>query len=280
MFRRKWFFLVLGMFFFCTAVRLPAEENRVRTGKDSFSKSFQQKWGNRPIVVRQQYSNPHISGSFPSSRTVEKCAERFYTTLDYLPEQLIRKTRLKYVTFLNEVKLNGKNTGGVASGDTIFLPVKFQTKSVYHEFFHIFDPHPKDKNWTDLNDKKFIYSGSRYYKVDLNNKERRQVKNNKHRDDITKGFVSDYAMSFEHEDRAETFAHMIVEGKNFLKRTRNPVIKAKMEYIMELFIQRDLLDNAFWEKHFDSKFKVRNRLYSSGEKTVPASHRNQRNPQK
>ena len=271
--KRTRFFLLLGTIWFCAAVQLSARENKIESGKERTSRSFQDKWGNHPIVVRQQYSNPRIKGTFPSSRTAEKCAERFYTTLAYLPEELIRKTRLKYVTFLNYVRHNGKYAGGLASGDTIYLPVNFSAKTVFHEFFHTFDPRRQDKNWTKLNEEKFIYSGNRFYEVNLDGKERRQVKKNKRNDEITGGFVSEYAMSFEHEDRAETFAYMIVEGKDFLKRTKNPVMKAKMEYIMELFIQRDLLDEAFWEKHFDSKFKLKNRFYSPGETHSPVSDR-------
>lgn len=243
---------------------LSAPQKNFKQGKANFSKSFQKRWGNRPIIIRQEYSNPRISGEFPSSSTVEKCAKRFYKTLDYLPEELITKTRLKYVTFLRNLKFNGQPASGVASGDTIFLMVNFPTDTVYHEFFHIFDPHRKDKKWTDLNEKKFIYTGNEFRKVEMTAKERRQTKRNKRNDDITKGFVSEYAMSFEREDRAETFASMITEGKAFLKRTKNPVMKAKMEYIMELFIEKNLLDRNFWEKHFDSKFKIKNRFYSSG----------------
>ena len=261
MFKRNLLFFVLGAIVFCTALQADAKEKKVKTGKAKFSKSFQEELGKRPITVRQQLSNNRVSGAFPGSKAVERSAKRFYETLDYLPEELIRKSGLKYVTFLNEVRLNGKPAGGVASGHTIYLPVDFDTKTVFHEFFHIFDPHRKDANWTKLNGSKFIYGGSVFYKVDLNSKQRRQVKKNKRNDDVEEWFVSEYAMSFEHEDRAETFAYMIVEGRKFLKRTKNPVMKAKMDYIMNLFIERKLLDQAFWEKHFDSKFKVKKRHY-------------------
>ena len=239
------------------AKNTPAESKNIK-----FSKRFQQKWGKRPIQIRQHYSNPRITGSYPSDKTVEKCAEKFYQTLDYLPESLIRKTHLKYVTFLRNLRLNGQLAGGIASGDTIFLPIDFESKTVFHEFFHIFDPQRKDKRWTDLNDKKFAYSGSKFYEVKMTKKERRQVKKTNRRDNVAESFVSSYAMSFEHEDRAETFAHMIVEGRRFLNRTKNPVLKAKMEYIMNLFIERNLLNKDFWEKHFNKKFKLENRFYS------------------
>ena len=258
------FFIIVTALCFNQAV-LHAESGKTKIGKSNFSKSFQKKWGNRSIAVRQELSNKKISGYFPNSRTVEKSAERFYKTLDYLPEQLIRKTRLKYVTFLRDLKLNGQYAGGIASGDTIYLPVDFSTRTVFHEFFHIFDPQKNSKKWRELNEKKFIYTGSKFYKVEMNSKDKRQVKKNKNSNDIRNDFVSEYAMSFEHEDRAETFAYMIVEGKKFLKRTKNPVMKAKMEYIMALFIERKLLDQEFWDKHFDSKFRVKKRHYSTDE---------------
>ena len=244
----------------CTAAR----ESGIRSGKANFTRRFRERWSNRPLTVRQEIRSNQVTGSFPNSKTVEKCAEKFYKTLEYLPEELIVKSGLKYVTFLHELKLNDQYAGGVAGGNTIYLMVNFNEATVYHEFFHIFDPKAKDEKWRNLNDKSFSYTGSKFYQMDYSKKELRKIKKNIRKDRIQEGFVTTYAMSFEHEDRAETFAYMIVEGKKFLKRTRNPVMKAKMEYIMELFVQRKLLDQAFWDKHFDNKFKVKNRFYSNG----------------
>lgn len=261
---RSLIILLSVSFCFLLPLMLCSSEKRQKNDKVKFSKRFQQKWGKCPIKVRQQILSNNITGTFPSSKTVEKSAERFYTSLDYLPASLIRKSGLKYVTFLRNLELNNKTAGGIASGDTIYLPVNFNTKSLFHEFFHIFDPHRQDANWRKLNNKKFKYTGSQFYTVDMTKKEKRQAKKINRKDDIEDSFVSSYAMSFEHEDRAETFAYMIVEGKNFLKRTKNPVIKAKMLYIMNLFIKKNLLSKEFWEKHFDSKFKLKNRFYSNG----------------
>ena len=259
---KKYSVIVYLLLAWVLPVELCAQNSPAESKTIKFSKRFQQKWGNRPIQIRQHNSRSTITGTYPSDQTVEKCAERFYRTLDYLPESLIRKTRLKYVTFLRNLRLNGQPAGGIASGDTIFLPIDFSSKTVFHEFFHIFDPQRKDKRWTDLNDKKFVYSGSKFYEVKMTKKEKRQSKKTNRRDNVAESFVSSYAMSFEHEDRAETFAYMIVEGRRFLNRTKNPVIKAKMEYIMNLVVERNLLSKDFWEKHFNKKFKLENRFYS------------------
>lgn len=237
------------------------KDHQLKNGRTDFSRKFQKEWLDRPIVIRQEFVSGAINGYFPSSGTVEKCAKRFYKALDYLPEELIRKSGLKYVTFLRSPSLNGKRVGGIASGNTIFLNVNFSSKTVFHEFFHIFDPCRHQKKWTDLNDRNFIYIGNKYYEAKLTRDEKKQARKSIRKRDIARGFVSDYAMSNETEDRAETFAYMIVEGKNFLRRTKNPAVKAKMEYIMSLFTDRNLLDKAFWEKHFDCRFKLKNRHY-------------------
>ena len=233
--------------------------------KNDFSRRFQKKYGHHYIVIRQEIQSPQVTGSMPISGTVEKCADKFYTTLKYLPDDLVRKTRLKYVTFVRNLKLNGESAGGVANGDTIYLSVNFSQKTVFHEFFHIFDTQRSIPNWCNLNEKGFIYTGNKFYEHEFSREEERQVKKNKRKNDIKKSFVSTYAMSNEKEDRAETFAYMIVEGKKFLKRCKNPVMNAKMQFIMDMFIQKGLLGQEFWLKHLDCKFNSKNRFYSEPE---------------
>jgi hypothetical protein len=73
------------------------------------------------------------------------------------------------------------------------------------------------------------------------------LEENRYKDD----FVSRYAMSEEREDRAETFAFMIVEGNKFLRRTeKSPVMKKKMEYIIDATDRRSLLGKDFWISNF------------------------------
>ena len=242
---------------------LRAAPNRgERTGKANFSNKFEKKWSSRPLKIRQQNLSKSVSGTFPSSSVVAKSAERFYKALEYLPPDLIKKSGLKYVTFMRNLRLNGQPAGGAAGGNTIYLPPDFEEKTVYHEFFHIFDPHGKSEKWTKLNPPGFRYTGNQFYARKFSKKEQRQVKKNIRKDDVKDAFVTTYAMSNQREDRAETFAFMIVEGKSFLKRTKNPSMKMKMEFIMDLFIQRKLLSKEFWDRHFDRKFKVNRRHYA------------------
>ena len=260
MIERKFSILILAL---CLPTfLLGADDSRSQRGNTNFSGRFEKKWSSRPLKIRQQILSRNISGSFPGSSAVAKSAERFYKALEYLPPDLIRKSGLKYVTFLRNLKLNGQPAGGAAGGNTIYLPPDFEEKTVFHEFFHIFDPQRKNDQWNKINPPGFRYTGNQFYAEKFSKKEKRQIRKNVRKDDVKDAFVSSYAMSAEGEDRAETFAHMIVEGKRFLKRTRNPVMKMKMEFIMELFIQRDLLNKQFWEQHFDGKFNSKKRYYS------------------
>ena len=140
---RKYYCLFWGLtvlLYFQISLPLYAKEHKEFGGKANFSKTFYKHWGHKPIKVRQQIFSNQVRGTFPNSSTVESCAERFYKTLEYLPESLVVKSRLKYVTFLRDLKSNNQLAGGVAHGDTIYLPVDFTAKTVFHEFFHVFDP--------------------------------------------------------------------------------------------------------------------------------------------
>ena len=262
MIERKFSILVLILALGLPTFLFGADDSRSRRGKENFSNSFKKQWSSRPLKVRQQNLSKDISGSFPSSSVVAKSAERFYKALEYLPPDLIKKSGLKYVTFLRNLKLNGQPAGGAAGGGVIYLPPDFAEKTVYHEFFHIFEKSRKNETWCKFNPPGFRYTGNQFYGSKFSKKEQKQIRKNIRKDDVQEAFVSTYAMSAEGEDRAETFAFMIVEGKRFLKRTKNPVMKMKMEYIMELFIQRDLLNKQFWEQHFDGKFNSKKRYYS------------------
>lgn len=54
------------------------------------------------------------------------------------------------------------------------------------------------------------------------------------------------------EDKADIFAFMLKEGKNFLKRCeKSNIIKQKMFLMITETIERDLITKDFWEKHLE-----------------------------
>ena len=241
-------FCFLVLLCLCAAGGTPREKKR-----NTFDprKPERQKYGRIRIRVRQETPRGSVSGRLPPKERIPGQAERFFNAINRLPESFIRRSGIRYVTFLDDLRLNGAPAGGVAGGDTIYLAMNCPETTVYHELFHIFDPKRKDKLWTRLNPRGFVYTGSAFYDADLSKFKRKRMNGNLEEKKYDADFVSRYAMSFEHEDRAETFSHMIVEGPKFLRRTeKSPVLKKKMEYIIGISGKRDLLGKDFWEKLF------------------------------
>lgn len=238
-------------FLFCGTVLLPDVRAEHGFKKNKFDSK---KYNNHSIVVRQTKPHvDHIGGSLPAEEVVKKEAERFFEALDQLPASFIRRSGLKYVTFLNNLTLHNVPAGGIARGDSIYLAVNFSDKTVYHELFHIFDPHEKDRKWTRLNDKKFVYTGSAFYSEKVSSVKRKRKAKNLQEGTFDDDFVSRYAMSNEREDRAETFSFMVSEKQGFLRRTaKSPVLRKKMEFIVRITSKHNLLGSRFWQDIFEN----------------------------
>jgi hypothetical protein len=239
-------FLLIFFLFFAYCFTTSFAENSSWKEKNAFSQKFK----NKKIVVRQSLpDNSNVSGKLPAKNRVDKAAAKFYQTLALLPENFVSKSGLKFVTFLENLTLNNLPAAGVASGDTIYLRADFSSKTVFHEFFHIFDSQKSISGWNKLNDKNFVYIGNQYQNEKISRSKRRKINKNIAGRTFDRDFVSEYAMTNEHEDRAETFAVMMVEEKNFLKRTqRSTVLKKKMEFIIDLTSKRKLMGRDFWQK--------------------------------
>lgn len=203
------------------------------------------------IEIRQVQPPGHISGILPHPDLVTTLSREFFSAIRVLPKEFIQKSGIRYVTFLQDMKFKGFPAAGMASKvtNTIYLSTTFKEKTIYHELYHIFDPIRENQYWCRLNPHNFIYTGSKYYSENLSRSKSRRANRNvpKYQFD----FVSRYAMSNEREDRAETFAYMILEKRHFLNRTRrSKVLKKKMDYIIEITSKEQLISKSFWYNHF------------------------------
>lgn len=209
------------------------------------------KYGSVRIRVRQVTPRGAVTGTPVPRERIPELSENFFRALNRLPESFISRSGLKYVTFVTALQLNNAPAAGVASGDTIYLAADCGAHTVYHELYHIFDPPGKNKQWLKLNARDFVYTGSVFYQERLSKFKRRKMSANLEDGRFKDDFVSRYAMSDEREDRAETFAAMIVEGEKFLRRTeKSPVLRKKMEYIIDATDRRSLLGKEFWIRNF------------------------------
>ena len=212
------------------------------------------RFGKIKIRVRQVRSgNYDVRGTLPDENTVRVLAEKFFRSLEILPPSFLEKSRIRYVTFFDDLTLKKVPAGGVAAGDTIYLNTQSDVKTVFHEIFHTFDNCQINLNrkWIGLNDKNFVYTGSGFVSMKTSKFRRKKRQENLKTGKFDQDFVSRYAMSNDVEDRAETFAYMVVEGPRFLERVKqSPVLRKKMEYIIEMTEKKRILGKNFWEKYF------------------------------
>ncbi|MBR4170214.1 MAG: hypothetical protein IKR48_01025 [Kiritimatiellae bacterium] len=210
-----------------------------------------QKYGFK-IERKPTFKKGGIQGKKIPDEQLDDELDRFFDALKILPLEFVKRSGINIIIICTDLTLpNGKHPGGIAVGSAMYLPVGFSAKTVYHELFHIFDNKKSDSKWTDWNPKSFVYKGSSLQSITLNKKEKKAVERNRDDDRIQKAFVTDYAQSFEREDRAETFAHMMAEGPAFLRRTeQSPELTGKMKYIIKLTGKKGLLGKDFWDKRF------------------------------
>ena len=198
------------------------------------------------LESKPQFRGPVRGVSIPVGEA-EKELDRFFNALEVLPQDFVKQSGINKVMICKNLMLNNEKADGVAAGDCIYLNAGFHPRTVYHELFHVFDPKRKNSKWTRLNNREFYYQGSSFYPQKDNRKNRK-------RKDKAKSFIADfassYAQSFEWEDRAETFAHMIAEKEKFVQTAKkSPVLTKKMYYIIEITSSKKLLGKDFWSDH-------------------------------
>jgi len=190
-----------------------------------------------------------VTGTVLSPEEAKEHLPRFFAAMDIFPVRFLRETRLHTVVLARDLKSNGNRVGGLAvSSGTIYIDVPFGSSVIYHELFHIADNvFRSNEKWTRLNDKQFAYSNAP--RLEKKTKEEPSSP-----ETFRKDFVSDYAMTQEVEDRAETFAWMTANPKKFAELAKaNPVLAKKAEVVKA--IVRDFapaMNKDFWDFIADS----------------------------
>jgi hypothetical protein len=131
---------------------------------------------------------------------------------------------------------------GRDSSDPLYI-----RKVIHHEFFHIIDyclDHlDRDEDgWAALNPPGFKYGGGgEFYQ---NNQSTSEL------NELRRGFLNEYSTSGLAEDKAEIFAHMVVNREVAEQRgERDGIIKKKMQKMEEFLKRLCSLTDSEW-KHF------------------------------
>lgn len=144
-----------------------------------------------------------------------------------------RKFQINSISFVKSIKQNGEKHFGYRIGHDIYLTNEYIDFVFFHEMYHIIDIDYKNDEWIKINLKNFKY-GEKTSK------------------DFKPHFIRRYSQTSICEDKADIFAFMLKEGKNFLKRCeKSNIIKQKMFLMITETIERDLITKDFWEKHLE-----------------------------
>lgn len=172
------------------------------------------------------------------------------------PPDLVSRTRLKKVVFCQNLSFEKQLRTGIPDfeNDVLYLDVKrgrhsdqYVRKVIHHEFFHIIDLRDdgklyEDERWCRLNPPEFKYGkGGAKLQDD-------PTVTTTGRDEP--GFLNRYAAAGVEEDKAEVFAHLMVEPKRIAARMKTDVyLRAKVERMKELLNEFSPgMDPAFWQR--------------------------------
>jgi hypothetical protein len=192
-----------------------------------------------------------VTGDVLSPEDAKKYLPFFFASIDIFPTWFLEATKLNTVVLCKKLCLRGVRAGGVASPNGIIaLDVPIYSPVIYHEVFHIADKQRNNPEWNNLNKKQFVYGGNVFNpdSEKMGNSDTQKMVSAKSNAVIRKDFVSDYAMTSEMEDRAETFAMMVSDPQRFEKlAAASPVLKKKAEKVKGIL--RDFspgMNKDFW----------------------------------
>ena len=144
----------------------------------------------------------------------------------------LRKIKLKYIVFCENLSISGINTGGIPNNKnrTLILDINFNQKyferMIHHEIFHMIQNSHSDvfdeNKFSSFNETSFNYAKcstcSDRHNLDL-------YKN-------TNGFLTEYSKSIPSEDMAEIFSFLMTDKKIIKEKIKNDkILSNKVNYI-------------------------------------------------
>lgn len=181
----------------------------------------------------------------------------FSNELKKYPLDFLKNSGLKFIVVCNTLKLNDTEPFGIApahydkspgvffvSSKQIKLAIKNKRLKIakhvfHHEFYHIIDSqltlNVLDEKWTKINKHSYTYDLQPSNFKLLNDK---------------KGFITNYAMNNEFEDKAELFANLINDYDAVKKRIKDdPILFKKTRLLIERLKKiSPEINKSFWDR--------------------------------
>jgi hypothetical protein len=197
-----------------------------------------------------------ISGEEANHKNVESYWPLLVSEWNLYPPALVEKTRLQRIILCEGLAFG--NQARTAIPDYEFDDLYFDVgrgryselyvrKVIHHEFFHIIDYRDDgevstDIRWMALNPARFKYGPG--------GKSQQHDPSGSLLSEETPGFLTRYSTAAVEEDKAEVFAHMMVNVHAVEERAKKDgVIRAKIQQMSELLqIFCPQVDTQFWDR--------------------------------
>ena len=197
-----------------------------------------------------------IDGAVASPAELQPYLDFFVDEFCRYPPELIARTKLKRVVFCKRLAFDGQLRNAIPDyeHDTLYYDVSrgshsrdYRRSVIHHEFFHVIDYQDdgdvyRDDRWTKMLPGDFRYGrGGR----ESQNDSKMSLFN-----ESVPGFLTHYATTGVEEDKAELFAHMIINPAYVAERSaREPLLQVKvdrMKTLLSEFCPR--MDADFWRE--------------------------------
>jgi hypothetical protein len=197
-----------------------------------------------------------IEGNCAAAESLASYARLFAPEFTLYPQELVARSQLKRVVLCTDLFFAGQRRNAVPDfeHDTIYLDVSrgsyskpYLREVIHHEFFHVIDFRDDgelyhDASWEALNPADFKYGNG--------GRNAQDIDTTSVLTDKWPGFLNHYSTTGVEEDKAEMFAHMIVDSAYVEQRAKNDrVIEAKVARMKALLVSFcPEMNQQFWEK--------------------------------
>lgn len=198
-----------------------------------------------------------IEGKAATEQQVRAYQPLFVKEFSLYPPELIRLTKLKRIVFCDELSFAGQRRNAIPDfeHDTLYLDIVrgmknslYMRKVLHHDFYHMIDYRDdgklyNDDRWLLLNPPQFQYTPG-------GGKSAQGVADTSVLTDKYPGFLNHYSTMGVEEDKAEIFAHMLVDGSYMTRRaSRDDIVATKVERMKELLEKFcPEMNSEFWKK--------------------------------
>ncbi len=220
------------------------------------------------IVTDHAAETHHVSYRRPSQAQIRIVANLLAKELAVYPVEIIKLSRLERLIICNTLRSHNREVAGLAEMglfviDTIYLSAdsisedrEYGRRTFHHELFHAIDFHDDllkylDPEWHRLNSAGYIASHDHH------------IAFNQPTDTI--GFLSTHSMTAIYEDKAEVYAHLMINYQEVEDRAGEDEVLARKVVRMKELLHRfsPAFNEDFWSEARRRSAYLQRRDYSS-----------------